>query len=193
MEPRQATGRTGKEAQVRLARAARSVAAATGALTLTAGCGLGHLQDLNFRVDDRLHFVTPKDRSKVHLPLTIQWRMHGFTVAAPGSAAPRRDAGYFALFVDRSPIQPGQTMKAICKADPFERGDAKCPTTAYLQGQRIFPTTSDSVTLDRIPNLPGSKDNVQLHTFIVVLLDTAGHRIGESAWQLDLRLPRIGG
>jgi len=189
----QATSRTGKEAQVRLARAKRSVAAVTAAVSMTAGCGLTHLQDLNFRVDDRLHFVTPKDRSKVQLPLTIRWRMSDFTVAAPGSAAPRRDAGYFVLFVDQSPVEPGQTMKAICKADPFERGDKNCPTTDYLQSKRIYPTTSDSVTLERIPNLSGSKDKVQLHTFIVVLFDPAGHRIGESAWELDLRLPRIGG
>ena len=43
-----------------------------------------------------------------------------------------------------------------------------------------------------IPNLPGNKDKKQLHTFVVVLMDTAGRRIGESAWELDLRLPRIG-
>jgi hypothetical protein len=177
---------------VRLARTARRTAVAAAALVLTAGCGLTHVQDLSFRVDTRLHFVGLKDRAAVHLPLTIRWRMSDFTVAAPGSAPPSRRAGYFALFVDQSPIQPGQTLKAICKADPFERGDANCPTATYLEGRLVYPTTGDSVTLDSIPNVPGNKDHKQLHTFVVVLMDTAGRRIGESAWELDLRLPRIG-
>ena len=177
---------------MRLARVAGRLAAVLAVALLSAGCDVAHLQDLNFRVDHRLHFVSPKDRSVTHLPLTIHWRMSDFTVAAPGSAAPSHRAGYFVLFVDRAPIQPGQTLKEICKSDPFARGDRNCPTSSYLAGHLVFPTTSDSVTLDRVPNVAGSKDRKQLHTFVVVLMDTAGHRIGESAWELDLRLPRIG-
>lgn len=178
---------------MRLAHAARRVAVATAVAMLASGCGITHLHDLNFRVDNRLHFVGLKDRANTRLPITIRWRMTDFTVAAPGSASPTRHAGYFALFVDRSPIRPGQTMKAVCKADPFERGDTQCPTANYLEGKLIYQTTGDQVTLDSLPNVPGDKESKQLHTFIVVLMDTAGHRIGESAWELDLRLPRIGG
>jgi len=177
---------------VRLARTARRCAVAVALLALLTGCGLTHLQNLNFRVDQRLHFVGLKDRANVHLPLTIRWQMSDFTVTAQGAAPPTRKAGYFALFVDRPPIRPGQTMKAICKADPFERGDSNCPNAAYLDSKLVYPTTSDSVTLDSIPNLPGNKDKKQLHTFIVVLMDPSGRRMGESAWELDLRLPRIG-
>jgi len=177
---------------VRLARTARRCAVAVGLLSLFTGCGFTHLQDLDFRVDQRLHFVGLKERASVHLPLTIRWRMRDFTVTAQGAAPPSRKAGYFALFVDQTPIRPGQTMKALCKADPFERGDRNCPTAAYLEGKLVYPTTSDSVTLDSIPNVAGNKDRKQLHTFIVVLMDTSGRRLGESAWELDLRLPRIG-
>jgi len=177
---------------VRLAHAARRLAAATVVLSLTAGCGIAHMRDLNFRVDHRLHFVGVKDRADVSLPVTIRWRMSDFTVAPQGSAPASPDVGYFAVFVDQSPIRPGQTMKAICKADPFERGDADCPTTAYLQGKLIYPTTSTEVSIDSLPNIAGNKDKKQLHTFVVVLMDTSGRRMGESAWELDLRLPRIG-
>ena len=58
-------------------RLALAAALAVGA----SGCGLTHLHDLNFRVDDRLHFLTPKDRSTVHAPLTVAWTMRDFTVA----------------------------------------------------------------------------------------------------------------
>lgn len=178
---------------MRLARVAGRLIALVAAAVLVAGCALTHLDDLSFRVDSRLHFLGPKDRSRQHLPLTIRWRMRDFTVAAPGSAAPTKSAGYFVLFVDQSPIRPGQRLTAICKSDPFERGDRQCPTLDYLHGKRVYPTTAEQVTLANLANVAGNKDAEQLHTFVVVLMDTAGRRIGESAWELDLRLPRIGG
>ena len=187
-----------REAPVRLAGVARFRAAAGAfvsiALTvgLSSGCGIADAKGLNFRVDDRLHFESPKDRSSVHLPLTIRWRMSDFDVAEQGSAPPSSSAGYFAVFVDRAPIRPGQTLKAVCKSDPFVRGDRNCPTASYLTAKQIFQTTEDELTLQNVQNIPGNKDKKQLHTFVVVLMDTAGRRIGESAWELDLRLPRIG-
>jgi hypothetical protein len=96
------------------------------------------------------------------------------------------------VFVDPAPVRPGQTLKEVCKSDPFERGDRNCPTAAYLVGKQIYSTTEDHLTLASIQNVVGNKDKKQLHTFVVVLMDTAGRRIGESAWELDLRLPRIG-
>jgi hypothetical protein len=183
---------TEQEVLVRLARAARRAGALAAVLALTAGCGITHLQDLSFRVDHRLHFLSPVSRAKVQLPVTIRWRMADFTVSPPSAAPPSRHAGFFALFVDQAPIRPGQTLRAICRADPFARDDPHCPTMSYLHGKLVFPTTADSVTMPAIPNLAGDTDKVQEHTFIVVLMDTSGHRIGESAWELDLRLPRIG-
>jgi hypothetical protein len=44
---------------------------------------------------------------------------------------------------------------------------------------------------DTISNI-NQRDKVQLHTFIVVLMNTAGHRIGEAAWEIDLRIPKAG-
>src|SRR4051794_29912133 len=170
----------------------RAAASALVCLALVSGCGIADAKGLNFRVDDRLHFQSPKDRSSVHLPLTISWRMDDFHVAEQGSDAPSASAGYFGLFVDRAPIRPGQTLAARCKCDPFEGGDRNCPTASYLTGKQIFPTTDDHVTLQNLANIAGNKDKKQLHTFVVVLMDTAGRRIGESAWELDLRLPRIG-
>ena len=169
----------------------RVLPAVVGCLVAT-GCGITHMQDLSFRVDNRLHFTTPKARTKVHQPLTVAWTIHDFRVAPAGSEPPSKDAGYFAVFVDRTPIQPGQTMRAVADGDTSCKHDPKCPDAAYLAQHEVFTTTATTLTLPQIPNVLGSTDKVQSHTITVVLMDTAGHRIGESAWQLDVRIPKVG-
>ena len=162
------------------------------ALLVLSGCGLTHLQDLQFRVDKRLHFVSPEGRSTVHQPVTISWTMSDFTIAAPGSQAPTRDAGYFAIFVDETPIRPGHTLKDVAKGDASCEQEPSCPDRAYLRDHGVFTTTATSFKFPVIPNVTGDRSHLQLHTFTVVLLDTSGHRIGESAWELDLRIPKMG-
>ena len=159
--------------------------------SLASGCGLAHLNELNFRVDNRLHFVTPKARSLVHQPVTVAWTMRDFTVAAPGSAPPSRDAGYFAVFVDRAPIRPGQTLKAVGNGDPVCANDPKCPDKTYLNDHKVFTTTQTQLRLGLVTDIPGDHETVQMHAVTVVLLDTSGRRIGESAWELDFRMHRV--
>lgn len=173
-----------------LARLARC-AAVLALLPLT-GCGLTHLQDLNFRVDDRLHFVSPDDRSTVARAFTVTWTMDDFTVLPEGSAPPTRDAGYFAVFVDRTPIKPGQTMKSLFTDDQACQRDPKCPTRGKLAELGVHTTTNTSVRIAQIGDITGDKERLQHHYVTVVLMDTAGHRIGESAWELDVRIPKAG-
>src|SRR5947209_1725407 len=163
-----------------LGRAALTLAGAV----LLSGCGITHLQDLSFRVDNRLHFTTPKARTKLHQPVRLAWTIRDFRVAAPGSEPPSRDAGYFAVFVDSTPIKPGQTMRAVANGDHSCERDPKCPDTAYLEQHEVYTTTQLSMTLPQIPNVIGDREKIQHHTVTVVLMDTSGHRIGESAWQL---------
>src|SRR4051794_2300380 len=162
------------------------------AALLVSGCGLTHLQDLQFRVDKRLHFTNPEARTTVHQPVAISWTMSDFTVAAAGSAPPTRDAGYFAVFVDQSPIRPGHTMDDVAKGANYCQQSPSCPGRKYLRDHQVYTTTATSVRFPLIPSLTGDKSRLQMHTFTVVLMDTSGHRIGESAWELDLRIPRMG-
>jgi hypothetical protein len=162
------------------------------AAALGSGCGLTHLQDLSFRVDNRLHFLSPKDRSKVARPVTIRWTMRGFTIEPRGSAPPSRSAGYFAVFVDQAPVKPGQTMKAVASGDRFCQRTPTCPDTSYLNLRQIYTTTATSLTLPDVFPIASDRDHVQLHHITIVLMNTAGHRIGESHWELDLRIPKIG-
>jgi hypothetical protein len=169
----------------------RRVALLVAVASMASGCGLAHLSDLNFRVDNRLHFLTPKARTLVHQPITVAWKIGDFTVAAPGSAPPTRDAGYFAVFLDRAPIKPGQTLKAIASGDPTCERDPKCPDKTYLSDHKVFTTTQTHLRIGLITDIPGDHETVQMHSVTVVLLDTAGHRIGESAWELDFRMHRV--
>lgn len=178
---------------MRSTRAAGRYAAAYGLLGLAlAGCGLTHMQDLNFRVDDRLHFRSPADRSVVRPPVTITWTMRDFALAAPGSAPPSRNAGYFAVFLDRSPVKPGATLRDVAGSDPTCLRNPHCPGPGYLRDHGVFVTTVPSLQLRLLPPILGGGSGLQLHTITVVLMDTAGHRIGESAWELDLRTPKVG-
>jgi len=161
-------------------------------LVTASGCGLTHLSDLNFRVDNRLHFTSPKDRATVGRPLTVTWTIRDFRVAGPGSEPPSKDAGYFAVFLDRAPIKPEQTMRVIGNNDPTCKNDPKCPDRQYLNEHFVFTTTAMQLRLTEIPTVLGNREKLQQHTITVVLMDTAGHRIGESAWELDVRLPRLG-
>jgi hypothetical protein len=151
------------------------------------GCGFSNLQ---FRTDHRLDFLSPDDRAKVTQPVTISWRMDDFRIAELGSEPPTRDAGYFAIFVDRSPVKPGKTLRDVVGGDDYCRQNPKCTSRAELRQYRVFTTTDTSFRFPRLPDLLSNDESVQLHTFTVVLMDTAGHRIGESAWRLELRIPR---
>jgi hypothetical protein len=168
------------------------LAAAGLALTLVAGCGLTHLQDLGFRVDNRLHFIAPKDRSKVARPVVLQWTMKDFNIEPNGSGPRSRDAGYFAIFVDQQPIRPGQTMKSVANGDRYCKRTPGCPDATYLSNRHIYTTTQTTFQLPTVDPIPNDKDHVQLHSIIIVLMDTTGHRIGEAAWELDIRVRKLG-
>jgi hypothetical protein len=159
---------------------------------LTAGCGIAHPTELNYRTDTRLDFLEPEARSLIKPPVTVRWTIRDFTVQAPGSAPPQRDAGYFAVFVDKAPIKPDETMRVIAKNDQVCLHRPGCPDKEYLEDRQIFTTTASSLTLEQIPQLSGNKERIQFHLVTVILLDTAGHRIGEAAWQLDFRMRRAG-
>jgi len=164
-----------------------------GALGLvSSGCGLTQMNNLAFRVDTRLQFVAPANRSLVDNPVTVRWRMAEFRIEAPRAGKASTGAGYFAVFVDRAPIRPGQTMRAVAGRGLQCLHQAGCPDPAYLAARQIYITTNLGLTLGQIPSIPGDAEAVQLHTVTVVLMDTNGHRIGESAWELDLRMRKVG-
>lgn len=146
-----------------------------------------NLSQLAFTQDRRLTFISPVSRELVQLPLTLRWTMDDFRIVKPRSEAPAESAGYFAIFVDTPPIKPGQTLNDIAEDDTACSQDPKCPDRQYLTDRGIYQTTKTAFTLTLVPPLP-TADDVQLHDVTVVLLDSAGHRIGESAWHTEFKL-----
>lgn len=79
-------------------------------VSLLSGCG--DYSHLSFRQDKRLHIVAPADRSTVQLPVTVRWTISDFTITGH-TGKTVTDHGYFALFVDRSPVPGGQTLAYV--------------------------------------------------------------------------------
>jgi hypothetical protein len=155
---------------------------------LLAGCVP---QGLAFRVDKRVTITAPEDRAEVTLPLTVEWSVRDFTVTRSDSAVGGDDAGYFAVFVDRAPQPPGKSLAWIARKDRSCRPTDGCPDEEYLASRGIYSTTDTHITFDQLPR-PANDKRKERHTLTVVLLDPSGHRLGESAYQVDIVLHRKG-
>ena len=147
-------------------------------------------QGLAFRVDKRVTITSPDDRAEVTLPLTVSWQVHDFTVTK-SSTADGSDAGYFAVFVDRAPQPAGKSLAWIVRKDHSCRPADGCPDADYLAARGIYTTTDTHITFDQLPR-PSNEKRKERHSITVVLLDPAGKRIGESAYQVDVVLRRKG-
>lgn len=166
----------------RAARAARAL----GLLAVLA-CTACVPQGLAFRIDDRLTITAPADRATVTLPVTLSWEVEDFQVVEPGGE-PRKDTGYFAVFVDRAPVPPGETLAWVARDDTGCRADDGCPDAEYLAARGIYTTTGTRLVLEQLPR--GKEGRRERHTATIVLLDAAGKRIGESAFEVVFEIDR---
>jgi hypothetical protein len=146
---------------------------------------------LAFVQDTRLEILSPEPRSTVELPVTIRWRIDGFRITGrDGRAAP--DAGYFAVFVDTTPIPPGQTVAWVARDDRSCTSTPGCPDETYLADRGTHVTSETTFTLEQLPFLDAHAGR-EHHEVTIVLLDGTGHRIGESAWYVSFVYERPGG
>ena len=149
-------------------------------------------QGLAFRVDDRLTFSSPGDRSQVSLPVRLDWEIRDFEVVEPGGGEPREDAGYFAVFVDRAPMPPGEPLRWLARKDASCRAADGCPDAEYLSSRGVYTTTGTELVLDQLPRLGDDDDRRERHRAVVVLLNAEGERIGESAFEIEFDIERDG-
>jgi hypothetical protein len=139
-------------------------------------CGNGGLQ---FRKDDRVDITSPADRARIVAPLDVRWTTKGLVLGEAGGPA------QFAVFVDRAPIRPGQSMSAV--GDDACRRTPGCPDEGYLRDRFIYLTRKTSLTLDALPakstsNRYGAR---YAHDVTIVLVDADGRRRGESSWSVE--------
>lgn len=148
---------------------------------------------LAFRTDTRVEITSPEDRSEVTLPLTVSWTVRDFRIVEPGDEVGEgQDAGYFGVFVDRAPQPPGETVGWVARDDPGCRPVDGCPDEEYLAVRGVYETTDTSMTFNQLPQPVGDPATRERHTVTIVLLDTEGRRIGESAFSVDFTVEREG-
>jgi hypothetical protein len=154
------------------------------------GCSF---QGLNFVQDDRVSITSPEDRAKVELPFELSWEARDFEITGQDGGQ-RKDAGYFGVFVDRSPPRPGETVDVLLedelKGDAACRRDPNCPDAAYMAGLGIHTTDETRLTIERLEDLYPHSDRREIHVATIVLLDGKGRRIGESAFLVEFEVTR---
>lgn len=149
------------------------------ALALLGACSA---EGLAFEVDDRIEFVAPGERQRVHLPVELRW-----TSSFP---APEAGGPYFAVFIDREPMRPGHTISTVL--DDACRRDPSCPDIGYLEERGIYLRDTTALVLETIPDRStatrtGAKES---HEATLVLVDRDGRRIDETAWSRQFIVER---
>jgi len=145
---------------------------------------------LAFVQDRRVDVVQPRGNKKVSLPLTVRWTVHDFKVTGPDGSA-SLDAGYFGVFLDRTPVPPGKPLTWIARDDKTCTRIPGCPDVTYLNDRHVYFTTSTEMTFKLLPDLDAAGGH-ESHEVTIVLLDGRGLRIGESAWYTTFHYDRTG-
>jgi len=145
-------------------------------------------QGLAFKIDDRLTFTSPEDRAEVKLPVTLDWDIRDFEITEPGGE-PRKDAGYFAVFVDSTPMPPGKPLSWIARQDNSCRPADGCPDEEYLLVRGIYTTSETKLVIEELPR-SSDEERRERHRATIVLLDASGKRIGESAFEIAFDIDR---
>lgn len=150
--------------------------------------GACNAEGLAFRVDDRLQVLEPSPGATVSLPFTVRWTVEDFALKAPdGSDDP--GAGYFGLFVDGTPIAPGQPLSDVARGDDACAATPGCPDAQYLRERNVYTSTETRFTLENVPERPSAEPGEsQSHEVTIVLLNGRSERIGETALPVEFVL-----
>jgi hypothetical protein len=140
--------------------------------------GLGTLPscavtELEYRNDHRLELLTPTDLVTVRTPFLIRWRVHNFVLSAAPTDC-QSGAGHVAIFIDRAPIAPGDTLEGMTNAELG--GVVADPPADGYRVQQLGP----------LLNAPKGEEN--LHEVTIALLDCHGRRVGESSAYVQFRV-----
>lgn len=133
---------------------------------------------LSFVQDDRVRIVEPEPNAKLSLPFEVRWDVEGYD-------------GSFAVFIDRSPVKPNQTLEALVpERDTVCRTDPDCPDAEWLADRNVYVTTDTSLMLEHLPDRRENDSTGDRHELTIVLLDEDGRRSGESAFTREFLVER---
>lgn len=124
-----------------------------------------------------MSITTPGDRAKVRLPVKVAW-----------SATDLPSGTRYAVLVDRSPQPPGEALDWFARGDESCKARPDCPDETYLAERSVHVTDEPSISLAQLPARTTDRRYRDFHEVTVVLLDSDGRRIGESAWAVQFRV-----
>jgi len=152
-----------------MSRLVRTTALGVALAALVAGCGYGPHR---LTRDPALSFTEPAAQETISLPYTFSWE-------------PTERADRYVVLFDATPMKPGSDLLSLVpKSDPC-RSDSSCPTPDWLTRHSVYVVERPQVTVDSLQDRSGGQREHDLHTVTVVLLDAAGHRVGEFAIQQE--------
>jgi hypothetical protein len=154
-----------------------------------AGCST---QGLNFKEDERVRITFPKPQDAVRFPFTVRWSVNNFEITGPDGSG-RENAGYFGLFIDRTPQPPGKSFEWLVRDDLQCKNRPGCPDNAYFKNLGIHSLTKTSFTIENIVDpdpLNISRDRREFHEVVIILLNGRGERIGESIFRVEFEAKR---
>lgn len=135
------------------------------------------VQGLAFVRDDRVEITLPQVDAPVGLPFTVRWRSQGYD-------------GRYAVFIDRSPMRPGKSLRSLVGEDDPCLADAACPNAAYLELRDIYVVDGNNLTVQSLSDRRGGQEGSDRHELTIVLLNERGERQGESAFVREFTIER---
>lgn len=143
------------------------------------------VSSMEFIRDERIRIVQPRDRSIVTLPVSLRWEIRDFAVTGKDRQG-SSEGGYFAVFVDRPPIPPKATLEWYVQQNE-SCGDSPCGSIENLAD--VYTTEETSLELHRLRAVR-ERGGVERHEVVIVLMDGAGARMGESAFHVRFGFER---
>lgn len=116
--------------------------------------------------DDDLAFSAPAEQETVSLPYTFSWQ-------------PSQRAARYAVLFDSVPMKPGAGLLALVPKTDACRTDPACPTPDWLSLHSVYVVDQPQVTVESLLDRSGGPRERDLHTVLVIPLDSGGRRVGE--------------
>jgi hypothetical protein len=129
--------------------------------------------------------TSPRQDSVIELPVAARWRAAHLETAEPGQVSPGQV--YFAVFVDRPPLGPGQSLLSLVERECAAAGHG-CANRAYFEQRNVYVTGGSSLDISNVPLIATHRKGARLHTLTVVLMNHDNRRVGESQWQRSFRV-----
>lgn len=147
------------------------------ALALVAALPGCAVKGLSFVADERVTLVSPEDNATVSLPFALEWSVRDYD-------------GRFAVVFDRSPMRPGQPLRALVPEDDPCHAEPECPDAQWLASNDVYITDGTRLVIERLPDLRATERAKDRHDVSIVLLDADGRRLGESVFTREFIVER---